>query len=420
MRTARMKLTDLIPTGAQTYSKAPDRYPPGAPRYAERAHGGYVWTLKRDEYTGQTERREMIDCVNGLGAVILGHRDADVDRAVQEQALAGVSFPLATKLEESMARRIVDGLGTPGLDMVRFGKNGCDVTGAAVRIARAATGRETIVYNGYHGHHDWSMSRPPKNGGVPDFWKPISIPQHASHQWDLTITEGHFREHDVAAFVAEPVPSARPYPPPPGYWAELRALCDRHGVLLILDEMVTAFRIGFPGAVTKWGVECDLWCGAKAFANGLPLTALVGRRELMERIDGDVFYSTTHAGEALSLAAGIATWDKMAVKGSPRTLGRVWATEAAAMIEERGLDLELAGYDARPVILGPSRETAALGEAMLEEDMLWQGYINISWGHEPLLREMIDRTERAMDRAAEKLRAANDEEGGEDGERQGG
>lgn len=410
-----MKAVDAwIPSGAQTYSKAPDRYPTGAPIQAVAAGGGMVVAHRGVGHPGGVGPVEYIDCVNGLGAVILGHGDNDVGNAMERQALKGIAMPLPTELEVQMADRLVFAL-PEGLEAVRFGKNGCDVTGAAVRIARAATGRERVVYNGYHGHHDWSMTYPPRNGGVPECMQGLNYHLEQDDQWDLQYLHDALAVHEAAALVAEPVPSANPVLPPPGYWQEVRELCDRAGALLVLDEMVTAFRIGFPGACTEWGIEPDLWCGAKALANGLPLTAVVGSRELMEHLDSTVFYSTTHAGEALSLAAGVACWDKMAVKGPPKAIGRVFANEARRLIDELGLQLEVVGYEARPVILGQDAEW--FGEAMVQEGMLWQGYLNVSWAHEGLLVDMLERLGRAMARTAERKEqeAIEDGKGGQGG-----
>ena len=382
-------LKDLIPSGAQTYSKARDRYPVGAPIRANKARGPYVYAEDADGKLG-----EYWDCVSALGAVILGHCDPGVMEAVKIQLHRGTSLSLPTELEQALSQKLVDLV--PGMDMCRFGKNGCDVTGAAVRIARAHTGRDQIIYSQYHGHHDWCMGYPPKIGGVPRAMQVLSTRLTLEFQWDPEKLEALFFELQPAAFVVEPVPSVNPVLPPLGYWEDLRERCSAHGVLLVLDEMVTAFRLGFPGAVTEWGIEPDLWCGAKALGNGHPITCLLGRRKLMELIDGPVFYSTTFAGEATAMAAALATLAQLELRGPPKTVGRLFADALRRGINTYGLDLEVVGYDARPVVRGP--DAGVFGEAMIQEGFLWQGYLNATWAHAGVIVDMCEGLERAFKR----------------------
>ena len=377
-----MNHRDLIPTGAQTNSKSAAAYPPNAPAYVTEASGPYTWG---------SDGKRYIDCTSALGAIILGHGDFRVSEAARDQLELGQSFSLASDIEYRLAERMVDLI--PGMEMVKFGKNGCDVTGAAVRLARAHTGRDHVVYNGYHGHSDWSMGYPPKNGGVPKAMR------HESYKVDqkFSAIEEELFARPSAALVMEPVVSADPIIHPRSYWQEIRGLCDATGTLLVLDEIVTFGRIGFPGAISEWGIEPDLWCGAKALGNGWPITAILGKREVMERIEKDVFYSTTFAGEAVSMAAALACLDQLESKGPPKRIGRLWAEAVERAADKHNLPLRVVGYDARPVLR--DMPDGMLG-AMIDEGILCQGYLNATWAHEDVIGDLIRGTERAIERAA--------------------
>lgn len=392
----------LVPSGAMTYSKGPERMPVGSPLEVVKAKGARVQAHGPDGRLG-----EYVDCVSALGAVVLGHCEPAVMEAVKVQLHLGTSHSLPTPIERALAGRLVEMV--PGADMVRFGKNGCDVTGAAVRIARAATGRDRILYNGYHGHHDWSMGYPPMNAGVPLAMRNLNMKLSPETLDGMVVLKDVLWEEQPAALVLEPVPSASPLLPydPERYFSRIAAICQECGVLLILDEMVTAFRLGIPGAITTWNIEADLWCGAKALGNGHPITALLGRRELMEHIDADVFYSTTFAGEATAMAAAWATLDYLERRGTPAPVGRQFTLGLQDAIGAYGLDLEVVGYDARPVISGP--DALAFNEAMVKEGFLWQGYLNATWAHAGELPEMMVGVRNAAARVAAEKVGANGE-----------
>ena len=370
-------MTYLV-SGAGTYSKAADRWPKNAPQFAELADGPYVFA---------SDGRKYIDCTSSLGAILLGYGHPEVEAAVRLQAGRGNSFSLPTRIEHDLAERLCDLI--PCAEMIRFGKNGCDVTGAAVRIARAETGRDTIVHNGYHGHHDWSMRYPPKNGGVPMAFERLSF----KTDQDIVEIARLLALHQPAALVMEPVVSADPIIPDMAYWQAVRKLCDQHGTLLVLDEMVTFGRLGYPGAVTEWDIDADLWVGAKALGNGYPLTLVAGRRELMEHIDKSVFYSTTFAGETTAMAAGIAVLDVLDRDGLPTHVGQVFRHAFDEMAMEHGLDVRCGSYDMRPTFYDAP---PGLLEALVDEGVLCQGYLNVTWAHGDVLDELITAFRRAM------------------------
>ena len=381
-------MSHIVPGFAQTYSKAPDKWAPNAPRHAAYGEGPHLYATMGP---GDKCPRKFIDCTSALGAIILGYRHNEVEARVRKQMGCGSSFSLPTLVEQELAERLVDLI--PFADMVRFGKNGADVTGAAVRIARAVTGREFILYNAYHGHHDWSMGYPPKNGGIPRCMRDRSEKIADCH---LSALEEALSYSGVAAVVLEPVVTATCQIPDRGYFQEARKLCDEYGALLILDEMVTAFRIGFPGAVTEWDIDADLWCGAKGLGNGYPITALCGRREYMERIEQDVFYSTTFAGEAVSMAAALATLDVLEATGTAalESVGNQFRTGVTLALEQHGVPGEVVGFPSRPVLRDTPPE---LMSALVDQGVLCQGYLNVTLAHTEVIGDLL----RAFDDAIE-------------------
>jgi glutamate-1-semialdehyde 2,1-aminomutase len=177
--------------------------------------------------------------------------------------------------------------------MVRFGKSGTDVTTAAVRLARAYTGRNHVMATGYHGWADWSMSRTDRNSGIPG---PVRSLTHLKQEFDYEY---------YAAIVVEPNDD-------PDHLKWLREVCDKFGIVLIFDEVITGFRYDLGGAQKVFGVTPDLACFGKGMANGMPISALVGKKEIMKKLDTpDVFFSGTFFGETLSMAAAIATINKL-------------------------------------------------------------------------------------------------------------
>jgi glutamate-1-semialdehyde 2,1-aminomutase/spore coat polysaccharide biosynthesis protein SpsF len=194
----------------------------------------------------------------------------------------------------------------PGAEKVRFAKNGTDATSAAVRIARAATGRDRILTCGYHGWQDWYIGATSRSKGVPAAVRALTEPVPYN---DLDAVHGKLKENpgEIAALVMEPMNLVEPAP---GYLNELKELLHREGALLIFDEIITGFRYSLGGAQEYFGVTPDLASFGKALGNGMPLSAIVGRADLMNEMN-EIFFSATFGGEALSLAAGIAVVDKM-------------------------------------------------------------------------------------------------------------
>ena len=285
-----------IPLGAQTFSKSLTQFPLGAaPFFAERAKGSRLTDVDGNEY---------VDFINALAAVTLGYCDPDVDAAVAAQQKEGVIFSLSHRLESEVAERIIDMV--PCAEAVRFGKNGSDATAGAIRVARAFTGRDHVLVCGYHGWQDWYIGSTPRNKGVPEAVKSLT---HTFPYNDLPALAAKLDEFSgkVAAIILEPM---NLFYPTEGYLEGVKKLTHDAGALLVFDETITGFRYSRGGAQELLGVTPDLATLGKGLANGYPLSAVCGRRDVMEEME-EIFFSFTMGGEALSLAAAKAVMEKI-------------------------------------------------------------------------------------------------------------
>lgn len=257
---------------------------------------GIILVLKCEAFSSNSRNA-------ALGPIILGHNHPAVTEAVTEQIQAGTVFTTEHPLHLEVAERLVQLV--PCAEMVRFAKNGNDVTALAAKLARAHTGREVIATQGYHGWPDtWMADSDGLNAGIPRGMQGYTE-SFAYH--DIDSVERIFAEHpdNVAAIVTTPVNLE---PPENGFLEALKDLASREGAVLVFDEILTGFRFAPGGAQAYFDVTPDLACLAKAMANGYPLAALVGRESVMRTMERDEFYfSATYAGEAASLAAADAT-----------------------------------------------------------------------------------------------------------------
>jgi glutamate-1-semialdehyde 2,1-aminomutase len=308
-QTLLVRTEKVIPLASQTFSKCRIQYPEGAPMFLTHGSGGRVWDVDGNSY---------VDMVCGLLPVVLGYQDPDVDEAIREQLTNGISFSLGTTLEAELAERLVELI--PCAESVRFGKNGTDATSAAIRLARAYTGREHVAVCGYHGWQDWYIGSTSRHKGIPESVRGLT---HVLPYNDLDAVRRLFAQHEgeMAALIMEPMNAVDPAP---GYLAELKEFVHSKGALLIFDEVITGFRYALNGAQSLFGVTPDLASFGKAMGNGMPISAVVGRADIMREME-NVFISGTFGGEALSLAAAIATIDKM--KREP-VIERLWQAGA--------------------------------------------------------------------------------------------
>ncbi|HSV64495.1 MAG TPA: glutamate-1-semialdehyde 2,1-aminomutase [Mycobacteriales bacterium] len=298
-RALRARLAELVPGGAHTYAKGDDQYPEHLAPLLVRGLGAHVWDV---------DGREYIEYGMGLRAVTLGHAHPAVLDAVRAQLPLGANFARPTELELRAAEDFLGLISTA--DMVKFTKNGSDATTAAVRLARAATGRDLVAIcadQPFFSTDDWFIGTTAMNAGVPQAVRDLTVSFRYNDLGSVRALLDS-RPGQVACLILEPVSVA--CEPAPGFLEGLRALCSAHGVVLVFDEMITGFRYHTRGAQAMLGVRPDLSAFGKALGNGFAISALCGRRELME-LGGfppagrrRVFLlSTTHGAEGHALAA---------------------------------------------------------------------------------------------------------------------
>jgi len=288
-----------IPSGTQTLSKGPSQFVKGVyPIYLQRGKGAYVWDVDGNRY---------IDYPMALGAILLGHAHPKVTEAVTRQLEDGNLFTLMHPKEIELARRLCEMI--PCAEKVRFGKNGADATSAAVRCARALTGREEVAYCGYHGYQDWYAAIHPMSKGVPQVLKQY---MHEFIYNDLESLKRVFLEHSgkIACVIMEQ-PTTEPNN---DFLQKCIDLAHQNGAFFILDEIVTGFRYANGGAQEHYHIKPDLACVGKGLANGFPLSAVVGSSEVMKEFE-NIFYSTTSGGEVASLTAALTVTDCILKEG---------------------------------------------------------------------------------------------------------
>ena len=387
----------VIPLGAQTFSKSHTQFPtPYAPLFLTHGKGGRVWDVDGNEY---------VDLVCGLLSVTLGYCDPDVDAAIKEQLGNGISFSLSTELEAQLAERMVELI--PCAEMVRFGKNGTDATSAAIRLARAFTGRDHVIACGYHGWQDWYIGATARNLGVP---KDVQALTHKLPFNDIEAVKKLCAAHksEIAAIILEPAAGEEPKK---GYLEELREITRDQGTILIFDEVITGFRWSLGGAQSYYGVTPDLTACGKGMGNGMPISAVLGRADIMMMME-KVFYSGTFGGETLSLAASIAVIDKMKRENViPRLweTGKKMADEVDTLINKYNLQdsISLSGADPWKVV-NFKNHPQATKEAiktrwlieMLRAGVFIGGSHNICYAHTP---EDIKHVTRAYDTALPRI-----------------
>lgn len=320
---ALMKALETMPIASQTFSKSYLQYPDGSsPLFAERGEGAYLYDVDGNKY---------VDLVSGLMAITLGYNDATVNEAIVNQLSKGISFSLSTELEYELSTRLIDLI--PCAEKVQFVKNGSDATSAAIRIARAVTGRDHVAVCGYHGWHDWYIGCTSRDKGIPKSAKELV---HTFPYNNLAALESLFEKYPMAAVMMEPANIAEP---DEGYLEAVKQLAHDNGALFIFDEIVTGFHYALGGAQAYFDVTPDLACVGKGMANGMPVSAVVGKAEYMDELK-EVFVSGTFAGETLSLAAAITVIDKMKKESVMDHFWRI-GLELSNRVEERLKEYEL-------------------------------------------------------------------------------
>jgi glutamate-1-semialdehyde aminotransferase len=369
------RATGLIPAYTQVLAKGPTQYVQGvAPKYLRSGQGTHVWDVDGNKY---------IDFNMGVGPISLGYGYKSIDEAIKHQLKDGITFSLMHPLEVEVAELIRDLI--PNAESVRYSKTGAEVTSAAVRLARAYTGRDKVLCCGYHGWHDWYIGITARYHGVP------SVVQELVHTFaynDLDSVASVLSQ-DVACVILEPMVFEMPRP---GFLEALKALCAENGTLLIFDEMWTGFRLALGGAQAFFGVTPDLACYSKAIANGMPLAVLTGRQDVMALLEEDVFFFTTFGGETLSLAAAQATLHELRKHDVPTYLarqGHKLQTGYNRLAAELGIDhyTSCIGHPARTLVTFEATEgdplllKSLLQQELIIRGILWSGFHNMCFAH---------------------------------------
>lgn len=367
------------------------------PHLAARGEGCRLW---------DASGREYLDWFLGWGPMLLGHRHPAVEAAIERQLRVAPALSLMHDLEIEVAERLARTI--PCAERVAFGKNGSDVTLAAVRVARAVTGREIVVTCGYHGFHDWNMAQYAWCAGVPSVLREClrTFPYNDLEALQRVLEADRGR---VAAVILEPTANELPQP---GFLAAVKQLAREHGAILIFDEIVTGFRLARGGAQEAYGVVPDLATFGKALANGMPLSALVGREDVMAALPR-VGFGLTYRGELLSLAAAAACLDVFArepVAERVMRTGEIVRARYAELARRRGIPSVLQGFAGRmSFTFGSANEISGEGlrtlwiQECLREGVLTNGMLLPCHAHDAAA---IEATLTALDRALASVQLA--------------
>ena len=336
---------DLIP-GAILGIRRPYNFVPGEyPIFFESAKGGRVTDVDGNEY---------IDMLCAYGPIIIGHREEEIDDAVVEQMRnKGFCFSLTQSMQNTLAGKMRELI--PSAEMSLFLKTGSDATTTAIRIARGHTERTRIARCGYHGWHDWCVE---VKGGIP---KKLYEDIHEFHYNELDELEDLMKTHgdDMAAIIVTPVghPLAEKVQEPrPGFLEGAKSLAEQYGAVLIFDEIRSGFRFGLGGAQKEYGVTPDLSVFGKAMANGYPISAVVGRGEVMKVAADRVFISSTFFPNSLEQIAALKTieiLERDRILDKVREKGWRFGEQVARMVEESGVPAEFSGAPLLPFITFP-------------------------------------------------------------------
>ena len=369
---------EIIPGLTQTFSKGPSAFMEGAsPVYVTKGDGCYLWDVDGNKY---------LDFTSALGPVILGYNNREVNNAIEAQLESGIVFTIAHTLELELGKELCELI--PSAEMVRYGKNGSDATTGAVRLARAYTSRDKIACSGYHGWHDWYIGTTSRNYGIPKAIQDLTLTFSYN---DIESLENLFRNNpnEIAAVMVEPAGIEEPKD---DFLQKVKDLAHENGAVFIMDEVVTGFRFSLGGAQKYFGVTPDLSCFGKAMGNGMPISALVGKREIMSMLD-EVFFSFTSGGELLSIAAALATIRHMK---NNDTIKKIWKTGedlkngVMKILEEEGFDdhAYIKGYPPRTVLgfKGWGSDDALVMKSFFQQEcikrgLLFTGAHNISEAH---------------------------------------
>lgn len=402
----------LIPGGAHTYSKGDDQFPLNAPAAIVHGKGARVWDLDGNEF---------IDCSMGLTSVCIGHGYEPVAQAVCDVAFSGTNFQRPAAIEFEAAKLFLETVQSG--DMVKFAKNGSTVTTAAVKLARAYTGRNRVAIareHNFFSYDDWFIVTTPCDLGIPESMRSMTA-AFSYNNYESVETLLADNDHDIACLIMEPVKFD---PPKDDFLHKVAALCKDRGVLLILDEMVSGFKWSMEGAHNYFGVKPDMATWGKGIANGFSACALTGRADIMElggiRREGDdklFLISTTHGAETTGLSAMIATiqaFKQHEMIESNWARGKVLKQNLESIVQKHGLvnSLQWIGYPCLFVLVCKNSTgtpddafRTLMMQEMIARGVLFQGMIYPTWSHQ---QPEIDHLVMAFDQACAIYRKAID------------
>lgn len=403
---------ELIPGGAHTYSKGDDQFPLNSPGAITHGKGARVWDLDGNEF---------IDCSMGLTSVCIGHGYEPVAQAVCEAAFKGTNFQRPAAIELDAARLFLETVQSG--DMVKFAKNGSTVTTAAVKLARAYTGRNRVAIareHNFFSYDDWFISTTPCDRGIPSKVRDMTV-GFGYNDYQSVENLLADNDHDVACLIMEPVKFD---PPKDNFLHKVAALCKDRGVLLILDEMISGFKWSLQGAHNFYGVKPDLSTWGKGIANGFSACALTGRAEIMEqggiRREGEdklFLISTTHGAETTGLAAMMATiqaFQKYDMVQSNWTRGSALKARLERIVANHQLEAHLTLQGDPCLFILVCRNSACaiddfyrtlFMQEMIANGVLFQGMFYTTWAHQD---EELNLQVKAFDSACAVYRHAID------------
>lgn len=384
------KAQQVIPKGTQTASKCYNQFVKGVhPNFISKAKDCYMWDVDGNKY---------IDYMAALGPIILGYNNKEVNTAITKQLKNGAIFSLPHESEIELAELICKVV--PCAEMVRFGKNGSDVTSIAVRIARHLKSKDYVLSPEGH-YHGWSDIFAAVS--VRDYGLPQSMKQYVERfpYNDLVALEEKLKTQKFACLIMEPTLLEAPTE---GFLQGVRDLCNKYDVILIFDEMVTGFRWSLGGAQQYYNVTPDLATFGKAVANGMPISILAGKKEYMLALE-DVFFSGTYLGETLSIASAIETV-KILQANESEIYSHIW-NSGTVLQKTFNDECGKFGLDGKMVGLGPvfrisfntqdsSGAKDLFHQEMLKQGIFWGNAIYITWSHKE--REII-KTQKAIKKA---------------------
>ena len=346
---------------------------------------------------------EFIDFVCSLGPITLGYNYPAVNKAVIEQLNKGIIFSTQAPVECELAEKLVEVI--PMAEMVKFVKNGGDATTAAIRLARAYTGRKRVAMSGYHGMHDWSIGASAKRKGVPE--EVCALTKTFKYN-DLESLENLLKEYpdEYAAVILEPIQSNGPKE---GYLQAVVDMAHKYGAVAIFDEVVSGFRYAIGGGSELYGVNPDLASFGKGCANGMPISFIAGKRDIIKLIEQGVFISTTFGGDAISMAGALATVKEIQEKdvmGHAWKLGEIMLNGLKELVKKHGVESAVSVSGLAPHCGLAFDDVGSLNyldinsvwtKVMLENGILCMAINNISFSHtEDDIKKYLDAADKAF------------------------